>query len=468
MNTSRFESVAHRLGCSLILTALLGCSGGSEDGDGANGTDGADAGPGGMATANSPTMSGAVTNTGANAGPGGFTATTTDGGQVTSGGVTTGNAASSGPSSTAGNDGSTSGSGTGGATSIGGTSNTLGTTGDAGGNTGATQGDTANTTATSGAGGTGNPGCDAVGFYVEGTSVYDVNCREFVMRGVNVPHAWFSSNTESSLRDAASVGANTVRVVLATGGQWSRTSGSTLSQIISWAKANRLVAMLEVHDSTGFGESAAAVHPDDAVNYWTSSEVLGAITGQEAYVMINIANEPFGNTESSQWSSFHQQAVQSLRAAGLKHLLVVDAPNWGQDWEENMRNDKNGSASNVFNADPDRNVLFSVHMYDVYGSASAVTSYIDTFLGHGLPLIIGEFAADHGPGKDVEEAAIMSKAEQSRIGYIGWSWSGNGGDLGSLDITNNFNVDSLTAWGSTLVNGPSGIAETAQVCSCYE
>ena len=55
MNTSRFESVAHRLGCSLILTALLGCSGGSEDGDGANGTDGADAGPGGMTTANTPT-----------------------------------------------------------------------------------------------------------------------------------------------------------------------------------------------------------------------------------------------------------------------------------------------------------------------------------------------------------------------------------------------------------------------------
>lgn len=454
MNPPRLDSISRRVGCSFILAALLGCSGEAPDEHGATGTDG-------TTTAGNPaSTSGGTSSTAASAGPGGLT-TATNGAQVTSGAVTSGNVTTTGgPSNTTGSDGGDTGSG--GSASIDGTSNSTGNTGNTIGNT------AGSTTATSGGGGTGNTSCDAVGFYVEGTSVYDVNCNEFVMRGVNVPHAWFSSNTQGAFSDAASVGANSVRVVLATGGQWSRTSGSTLSQIISWAKDNRLVAMLEVHDSTGFGESAAAVHPDDAVSYWTSSEVLGAITGQEAYVMINIANEPFGNTESSQWSSFHQEAVQALRAAGLKHLLVVDAPNWGQDWEENMRNDTDGAATNVFNADPDRNVLFSVHMYDVYGSANTVTSYIDTFLGHGLPLVVGEFAADHGAGKNVEEATIMSKAEQSRIGYIGWSWSGNSGDLGSLDITNNFDVSSLTAWGNTLVNGPSGIAETAQICSCFD
>lgn len=470
MNFPHLDSISRTTGCFLVLGALLGCSGEAPE-DEAVDTDGPSSGPTGTTTsAGTPSSTSAGTSsTAASAGPSGVT-TTSGQSAVTTGGFGSGNATTTGATtSTTGADGgvggaSTSGgpsttSGTGGATTGASTSDTTGTpTGDP----------TGTTTSTTGSGGTGNPGCDATGFYVEGTSVYDANCNEFVMRGVNVPHAWFSSNTQGALNDAASVGANVVRVVLATGGQWSRTSGSTLSQIIGWAKENKLVAMLEVHDSTGFGESAAAVHPDDAVAYWTSSEVLGAITGQEAYVMINIANEPFGNTESAQWSSFHQGAVQALRAAGLKHLFVVDAPNWGQDWEETMRNDKNSAATNVFNADPDRNVLFSVHMYDVYGSANTVTSYIDTFLGHGLPLIVGEFAADHGAGKNVDEGTIMSKAEQSRIGYIGWSWSGNGGDLGSLDITNNFNVSSLTAWGTTLVNGPSGIAETAQTCSCFE
>jgi len=468
MNLPHYDSISRTTGCFLILGALLGCSSEAPE-DSAGDTDGT-TGPTETTSASTTTSTSAGTsNTAASAGPNGVTSTS---GQsaVTTGAVGPGNATTgSDTTSTTGADG-----GVGGATTGGGPSTSSGAGGaTSGANTSDTTGNptgtpTSTTSATTGGGGTGNPDCDATGFYVEGTSVYDVNCNEFVMRGVNVPHAWFSSNTQGSLNDAASVGANTVRVVLATGGQWSRTSGSTLSQIIGWAKENKLVAMLEVHDSTGFGESAAAVHPDDAVAYWTSSEVLGAITGQEAYVMINIANEPFGNTESAQWSSFHQGAVQELRAAGLKHLFVVDAPNWGQDWEETMRNDKNSAATNVFNADPDRNVLFSVHMYDVYGSANTVTSYIDTFLGHGLPLIVGEFAADHGAGKNVDEGTIMSKAEQSRIGYIGWSWSGNGGDLGSLDITNNFNVGSLTAWGTTLVNGPSGIAETAQTCSCFE
>jgi mannan endo-1,4-beta-mannosidase len=401
-----------------------------------------------------------MSNTATSAGSAGPSVTSSGNTSATSGGVGSGDGTTTGgTSSTTGAD-----AGAGGSSSIGGSSNSVDgvTIGNTAGNT------TGNTAGNTGGGGTGNPGCDATGFYVEGSTVYDVNCKAFVMRGVNVPHAWYTGNTQAAFNDAASVGANSVRVVLATGGQWDRTSGSTVAQIISWAKENKLVAMLEVHDSTGYGESSGAVHPDDAVSYWTSGEVLGAITGQEAYVMINIANEPFGNTASSEWSSFHQGAVQALRSAGLKHLLVVDAPNWGQDWEEVMRNDKDGAASSIFDADPDRNVLFSVHMYDVYSSANIVTSYLDTFLGHGLPLVVGEFAADHGAGKNVEEGTIMSKAESSGVGYIGWSWSGNGGELGSLDITQNFDVNSLTAWGSALISGPSGIAETAQTCSCFE
>ncbi len=466
MKLSHLDSMSRgapvpRVGCFFILGALLGCS--------AEGPDQPDS----VQTSGSTTLSSGVAST-ATSGSGFSSAT--NGNATTSGGFGMGNTTTGTSSNSSGTN-----AGAGGSTSAGESSNSSGDTTAGTGSTGSPFGSvsgttmgtsggggTDNTGATNTTGGTGNPECDAVGFYVEGSSVYDVNCNEFLMRGVNVPHAWYTSNTQGSFRDAASVGANTVRVVLATGGQWSRTSGSSISQILSWAKENQLVAMLEVHDSTGFGESAAAVHPNDAVSYWTSNDVLGAITGQEAYVMVNIANEPFGNTESSQWSSFHQQAVQTLRSAGLKHLLVVDAPNWGQDWEETMRNNKNNAASSILDADPDRNVLFSVHMYDIYNTANTVTSYIDTFLGHGLPLVVGEFAADHGAGKNVDEGTIMSKAAQSRIGYIGWSWSGNSADLSSLDITNNFNVNSLTTWGSTLINGASGIAETAQTCSCFQ
>jgi len=301
---------------------------------------------------------------------------------------------------------------------------------------------------------------------VEGTKIFDNHCKEFVMRGVNDPYVWYVSGAQQRYADIAAVKANTVRVVLANGGQWTKVSGTTMQEIIAWTKANKLVAVLEVHDSTGYGEKAEAKNPTTAVDYWTSSEIVSALTGNEAYVIINIANEPFGNsTTPAEWESFHAMAVQKIRQAGLKHLLMVDAPNWGQDWENTMR-DGTGS-ENIFKADPDKNTVFSVHMYDVYPMADVIWDYFTDFLEHGVPLVVGEFGADHA-GKPVDEAAIMDYATQLGIGYIGWSWSGNSSDLASLDITNNFEATALSTWGKALIDGPYGIKATAKVCGCFE
>ncbi len=288
------------------------------------------------------------------------------------------------------------------------------------------------------------------------------------MRGVNYPYVWFkdSQDTAQMFRDIAATGANIVRVVLATGDQWQRISGNEIANIIEWAKQNELVAMLEVHDATGYGDKAEAVHPDAAVEYWLSDDVKAAITGEEAFVMINVANEPFGNDASDQWEPFHRGAVAELRAGGLKHLLVVDAPNWGQDWSNTMRDGM--GANNIFEADPDGNTAFSVHMYDVYGTSETVWSYFENFLGSGMPLLVGEFAADHGDGKDVDEDTILAACKEHRIGYLGWSWAGNSSDLSSLDLVQNFNASAYTSWGQRLIDGADGIRETSQTCRCFE
>jgi mannan endo-1,4-beta-mannosidase len=288
------------------------------------------------------------------------------------------------------------------------------------------------------------------------------------MRGVNYPYVWFkdSQDTQQRFQDIGATGANIVRVVLATGGQWTRITGSEISSILGWAKDNRMVVMLEVHDSTGYGDKAEAVHPDDAIAYWLSEDIKSAITGQEAYVMLNIANEPFGNDASDQWEPFHTSAVAELRAGGLKHLLIVDAPNWGQDWTNTMRDGM--GARNIFAADPDANTAFSVHMYDVYGTSDTVWSYFENFLGSGMPLLVGEFAADHGPDKNVDEDAIMAASSEHRIGYLGWSWSGNSSDLSSLDVVQDFNTSAYSAWGQRLIDGGDGIRETSVPCRCFE
>lgn len=318
------------------------------------------------------------------------------------------------------------------------------------------------------------PATPGTGFYTKDGALYDVNGTEFVMRGVNYPYAWYKDNAQQRFADMAAAGANTVRVVMATGAQWTKTSGSEVSSIISWAKANKMVAMLEVHDATGYGESEAAPHPEQMLEYWKSTEILDAIKGQEAYVLVNIANEAFGNNTSDEWQSYYTMAVADLRQAGIKHTLIVDAPNWGQDWDNCMRDGQNGSqtmtcdAQAVYDADPDHNTMFSVHMYDVYGEADTVRSYFDRFLSKGLPFLVGEFAADHGESGNVDEDTILALSEQHGVGYLGWSWSGNGAGLETLDITNNFAPAALTSWGERLINGANGLKQTSTPCTCFE
>lgn len=55
------------------------------------------------------------------------------------------------------------------------------------------------------------------------------------------------------------------------------------------------------------------------------------LRGHEDRVIINIANEWRGTAGAEAWASGYIHAVRSLRQAGLKHLLVVDSPGWGQD-----------------------------------------------------------------------------------------------------------------------------------------
>ncbi len=145
-------------------------------------------------------------------------------------------------------------------------------------------------------------GCGQDGFHVEGGRLYDVNCNEFILRGINYPYVWYSwrDDTAQQFADMASVGANAVRLVLATGDQWERVSGEELEEALGWAMDNALVAVLEVHDSTGWSEQSSAVDPQAALDYWLSPDIRAAIDGREAHVIVNIANEPMGNTTTDQ------------------------------------------------------------------------------------------------------------------------------------------------------------------------
>ncbi|MFH8414490.1 cellulase family glycosylhydrolase [Streptomyces collinus] len=297
------------------------------------------------------------------------------------------------------------------------------------------------------------------GFRVQNGRLLEAGGNDFVMRGVNHAHAWYPDRI-SSLSHIKAKGANTVRVVLSNGDRWTRNDAADVTNVISQCKQNRLICVLEVHDTTGYGEQSGATTLSRAADYWISLQ--SALAGQEDYVIVNIGNEPYGNTNYTAWTADTKAAIQKLRNAGLDHTIMVDAPNWGQDWAFTMRD----NAASVFAADPDANTVFSIHMYGVFDTAAEITDYLNRFVTAKLPVVVGEFGHDHSDGNP-DEDTILAVTQQLRLGYLGWSWSGNGGGVEYLDMVTNFDPDQLTSWGRRLFNGANGIAATAKEAAIY-
>ncbi|MET9684343.1 cellulase family glycosylhydrolase [Streptomyces coeruleorubidus] len=296
------------------------------------------------------------------------------------------------------------------------------------------------------------------GFRVENGRLLEASGNDFVMRGVNHAHTWYPGETQS-LADVKALGANTVRVVLSDGHRWTKNSAQDVAGVIAQCKANRLICVLEVHDTTGYGEEAAAGTLDHAADYWIG--LKDVLTGQEDYVIINVGNEPWGNTNPAGWTDPTIAAVKKLRDAGFAHTIMVDAPNWGQDWQGVMRD----NAKSVYDADPTGNLIFSIHMYSVYDTGQEITDYLNAFVNAKLPILIGEFGGPADQYGDPDEDTMMAVAQQLRLGYLAWSWSGNTDPI--LDLAIEFDRNRLSSWGQRVFNGANGIAATSEEATVY-
>jgi len=310
------------------------------------------------------------------------------------------------------------------------------------------------------------PAQAAVGIRISNGRLVEANGTPLVLRGVNHAHTWFKSQT-SSFAAIKAAGANAVRVVLS-GGRWQPADDTAgVTNVINLCKQNRLICVLENHDTTGFNEQGGAVSLDASVTYWNS--VRTALIGQENYVILNIGNEPMGNGSNppvSSWPTATANAIQRLRSLGFEHTIMVDAPNWGQDWQFVMRD----NAPTVRAADPTGNTIFSVHMYGVFDTAAEITAYLDSFVSRGLPLVVGEFGHNHSDG-DPDENTIFAATQARNLGWMAWSWSGNGCCVEYLDMVQNnngtFNHTVRSAWGERVITGANGLSTTSREATIY-
>lgn len=289
--------------------------------------------------------------------------------------------------------------------------------------------------------------------------VVEADGHELVLRGINHAYIWYRSENRA-FADIKATGANSVRVLLASGQRWPATTVADVAAVVSRCRHNRLICVLDVHDTVGRGELAGAATLAEAADYWVS--VKPALAGQENYVIINIGDEPYGSYRAGTWVADTTAAIRRLRAAGFRHALMVDAPDWAQDDSFTMRD----NAAAVLAADPRANTIFSIHMYGVFNTAAKVRSYMASFVRRQLALVVGEFGYEHTYGNP-DEDAIMAYAQADHVGYLGWSWSGNDALVGYLDMVTDFDPRRRTWWGNRFIAGRNGLSTTSQEATIY-
>lgn len=277
----------------------------------------------------------------------------------------------------------------------------------------------------SGSGGGGSVITTDQGFTVSGATLLDAKNNPFVIRGTNLAYAWYKGyGYQLQIAQMRTRGANAVRIVLSNGNKYNKDNASTIQNMISYCEQQKMIAILEVHDATGSDETSAL---NAAVTYWV--EMKSAIEGHESTVIINIANEWGKTWNSDTWANAYASAVQTLRNAGIKHCIMIDTDGYGQHSATISQR-----GQDVLNADPDKNIIFSIHMYGTAGGSSTkVTLAIQNAINSNLCLCIGEFGWYHSDG-DVDEDAIISTCASNNVGWCSWSWWGNGSPVDYLDM----------------------------------
>jgi mannan endo-1,4-beta-mannosidase len=300
------------------------------------------------------------------------------------------------------------------------------------------------------------------GFFVYNGKLYDPNGYEFIMRGMNTTLAWgwkeHNSEAVVSKSGIAKTGANTVRLVFS-----STVGHMTVGEkdaMIAAAIANGMVPVLGLWDATG---KEAATDLQAVFNYWLTNEHVLLLKKYEKHIILNPANE-WGGYADGLFVAQYNAGIAKLRSAGVNCTIMVDASGaYGQ----NPRSILNAGDS-ILNADPQKNVMFSLHLYAYHRSPDKLTgvgSWNDAGLGtpwdtiaevkkivaKKLPLVIGEIGFG-GPQVPYNPKIMMQELKKLGIGWLVWSWNQNSDS--NLDM---FKVNSDWLYSNDGVLSPGGV-----------
>ncbi len=275
------------------------------------------------------------------------------------------------------------------------------------------------------------------GFRVKGRFLYDKDGEKVILYGVNEMSIWGDIDGDKSLPEIKKTGANTVRLVWGLDGP-----ARKLDILIYNCRVNNMIPVIELHDATGDFSKLQSL-----VDYWTSPDVVEVIKRHQEYLIVNIGNEVGQNVSKTDFIAGYTKAVTRMRDAGIHVPLMIDASGYGQDI-----NMLQSAGPDLIEADPDKNLMFSVHMWWPYmwgNSDQKVVDEIKESVDMELPLIVGEFGHqwDETANGAIPYKTILEQCDLNDVGYIAWSWGPGNQPQTFLDMTTDGTFDKLVEWG---------------------
>jgi mannan endo-1,4-beta-mannosidase len=246
------------------------------------------------------------------------------------------------------------------------------------------------------------------GLFVLGNKLYDANGHEFVIRGVNKLH-W-----DSASPGIVKTNANAVRWVI----DFSQPTATNLNLMQGTIDGH----MVPIPGNWGSGSCPPESQLPGIVDTWIAQK--SAWLTIDSKMILNIANE-LGGGNSTAWRDAYITAIGRLRAAGYLCPIMVDAGGCGQD-----NDDLANYAQAILDSDPQKNVIFSQHIYGNWSSNNTqytidLTTGLDRLAATGLCIVIGEF----GPGRNIgpsptliTPAEIITGADARNFGWLAWAW----------------------------------------------
>jgi hypothetical protein len=334
------------------------------------------------------------------------------------------------------------------------------------------------------------------GFFTFGGNIYDANGNQFVPMGVDTAHwdqSWAGCTSNCGIPNS---GSNINRDFMydLESSYTSRIQGDITEMV------NQKIVPLETgafyttgSSPTGTSCCTDTTCLDDVVALWVS--MYSVFAPYQQYIWINIANE-WGPANSSSWATAYEGAITTLRNAGYTCPLVIDSGGCGQDPYDFIEYGKQ-----VFDSDPQKNVVFSIH---IYGNWTPTGTWSPTYTGSSVPLVGGlqalaaagasggfpVMAGEFGPGlgegpspTSVTPLSIMQEADALGMGWLAWAWDDGSpfnltstpGD-GQFLLTNGQpangaypNNTDLSAYGNTVVLAPTyGLFYAAKRASVFQ